>query len=76
MEFSVVELMKVIKALHKRVVALEATMLKIQPADVEAILKVQPADVVDPVKEEELDERSQCWGCGEYINEGHVHKCM
>lgn len=65
MEFSIVELMKVIKALHKRVVALEATMLKIQPAN-----------VVDPVKEEELEERSQCWGCGEYINEGHVHKCM
>lgn len=59
------ELPQIIKNLEKRVSVLEA------------ILKIQPSyyTAVNPIKKEDLDDRMQCWGCGEYCDEGVVHKC-
>ena len=61
------ELIRIIKDLDKRVSALEANF-KIQPSSSAAI---------NPVKkgEDDLDDRMQCWGCGEMCDEGVTHKC-
>lgn len=64
MEYPVEELLRMIKDLEKRVSALEANF------------KIQPA-AINPVKKEEddLDDRMQCWGCGQMCDEGVIHKC-
>jgi hypothetical protein len=39
-------------------------------SELEANLQKQP-----PIHEE-MDEKYQCWGCGELYDEGVVHKCL
>ncbi len=55
------ELQKEIKELKARLSVIEKYIFK----------KQEPVSTED----DDDDERDQCWGCGEYVDTGVVHKC-